>query len=63
MKVDFDEKRKALDVLSKKILDEPTPTAKEWGGADVVITSRQPKTRGGGFYPEPRHVVTLTLNN
>lgn len=32
--------------------------SREWGGADVVITSRQPKPTKGGFYPEPRHVVT-----
>ncbi len=58
MDVDFSEKGKALDALSRKLLNEPIPTAKEWGGADVVITSRQPETPGGGFYPEPRYVVT-----
>ena len=58
MKVDFDEKRKVLDVLSKKILDEQTPTDKKWDGADVVITSSQPETSAGGFYPGQRYVVT-----
>jgi hypothetical protein len=32
--------------------------AEEWGGAGVVVTSRQPKDSGNNFYPEPRNVVT-----
>lgn len=58
MNIDFAEKREALDALSSKILHESIPVAREWGGADVVITSRQPKRRGGSFYSEPRFVVT-----
>lgn len=58
MNVDFQEKKAALDALLKKMRGEPIPTAKEWSGADVVITPRQPETQGGGFYPEPRYVVT-----
>ena len=58
MDVNFQEKKAALDALLKKMRGEQIPTAKEWSGADVVITSRQPETQGGGFYPEPRYVVT-----
>jgi len=30
-----------------------------WGGADVIITSSQPKkSDAGGFYTEPRYAVT-----
>ena len=29
----------------------------EWGGADVII-SKELRVAGGGFYPEPRSVVT-----
>ena len=32
--------------------------AREWGGADVVITRRAPKNTAGGFYPDPRYVIT-----
>jgi hypothetical protein len=31
---------------------------KEWGGADVVITSKQPPRNNISFYPEYRYVVT-----
>ena len=31
---------------------------REWGGADVVITRKKPEKTGGGFYPEPRYVIT-----
>lgn len=58
MDIDFSEKKKELDALSRKLLEEPTPSAQEWGGADVVITSQQPQNQGGGFYLEPRYVVT-----
>lgn len=30
----------------------------EWGGADVAIIPAVPERRPGGFYPEPRYVVT-----
>ncbi len=58
MDVNFQEKKAALDALLKKMRGEPIPTAKEWSGADVTITSRQPEIQSGGFYPEPRYVVT-----
>jgi len=58
MDTDFAEKKKTLDLLSRRLLDDPLPTAEEWGGADVVIASRRPETEGGGFYPEPRYVIT-----
>ena len=31
---------------------------REWGGADVVITRKAPENIGGGFYPDPRYVIT-----
>jgi hypothetical protein len=32
---------------------------KEWGGADVIVTSIEPTpSTGDSFYPEPRYVVT-----
>ena len=31
---------------------------KEWGGADVVISSNPPKRKEESFYPDPRYVVT-----
>jgi hypothetical protein len=33
-------------------------TEQHWGGADVVVTTEQPHYEPGGFYPEPRTVVT-----
>jgi hypothetical protein len=34
-------------------------SVKEWGGADVVVTSIEPTlSTGDSFYPEPRYVVT-----
>jgi ABC-type cobalt transport system substrate-binding protein len=48
-----------LNKIAHKVAEASYPTHKrEWGGADVVITSKQPATKGGGFYPEPRRVVT-----
>jgi hypothetical protein len=58
MDVDFSKKEKELDALSRRILKEPTPSAQEWKGADVVITAQLPQKQDGGFYPEPRYVVT-----
>ncbi|MCI0564353.1 MAG: hypothetical protein MN733_38260 [Nitrososphaera sp.] len=57
MTINFTEKRRALDDLSKELLKEPIPTAEEWSGADVIVTSNQPRAKGGGFYPDPRYVV------
>ena len=58
MNIDFSNKKKELDVLSRKLLEEPIPSSQEWRGADVVIISQAPQTQGGGFYPAPRYVVT-----
>ena len=48
-----------LDGLAKQIAEAAIPTGKRlWGGADVVIANHAPRKTGGGFYPEPRYVVT-----
>lgn len=48
-----------LKNIAHKVTEASYPTDKrEWGGADVVITSKQPVTECGGFYPNPRYVVT-----
>lgn len=54
---------KTLEELKRleKLLEESTlPQAKrEWGGADVVITSKDPPNPSkAGFYPDPRYVIT-----
>jgi hypothetical protein len=58
MNIDFSEKEKELDALSRKLLEEPISSTQEWGGANVVITSQPPQKQVEGFYPEPRYVVT-----
>lgn len=58
MNINFSKKKKELDALSRKLLEEPISFIQEWGGADVVITMQPPQTHSGGFYPEPRYVVT-----
>ena len=60
--------REALSVLSGSLQDKPIPVMvepdspdakpEEWAGADVVITSEPPQIEPGGFYPDPRFVVT-----
>jgi hypothetical protein len=54
--------RKELKALAlaidTNIFDKGRPV-KEWGGADVVVTSIEPKlSTGDSFYPEPRYVLT-----
>ncbi len=54
---------KTLEELKRleNVLEEPRlPRAKrEWGGADVVITRKTPpESAEGGFYPEPRYIIT-----
>ena len=46
--------------LEETLAGGSVPRAKrEWGGADVVISSESPPPSDGkGFYPEPRHVIT-----
>jgi hypothetical protein len=58
MDIDFSKKKKELDALSRKLLEEPIPSAQEWGGADVVIKAQLHHKQGGSFYPQPRYVVT-----
>jgi hypothetical protein len=44
--------------IDTKTFDKGRPV-KEWGGADVVLTSIVPTASNGeSFYPEPRYVVT-----
>jgi hypothetical protein len=53
--------KKRLNELADEILSSHygrDRSIQEWGGADVVITSHAPQPRGGGFYAEPRYVVT-----
>ena len=57
MDSNFQEKREALNHLAQKLLLTPIATDKEWGGADVVITSRQDK-RSSSFDSQLRQVVT-----
>jgi hypothetical protein len=53
--------RKRLNELADEIFSQNygrDQSIREWGGADVVITSPQLRPRGECFYPEPRYVVT-----
>jgi hypothetical protein len=53
--------KKRLNELADEILSPNygrSPSIREWGGADVVITSPQPRVIAECFYPEPRYVVT-----
>jgi len=59
MNVEITEKRNELENLSERLNRAPIPKSKDWGGADVVITSQKPESKGDGFYPEPRYVVTV----
>lgn len=48
-----------LDALARQIVQARLPRADQpWGGADVVIVDHEPNRAEGGFYPEPRYVVT-----
>ncbi|MFV0387548.1 MAG: hypothetical protein ACK5NT_02240 [Pyrinomonadaceae bacterium] len=58
MNIELTEKRKELDSLSQRVNQAPIPKAEYWGGADVCIVSQKPESKGGGFYPDPRYVVT-----
>lgn len=58
MDSNFTRKREALNYLFQRLLLTPVPTDKEWGGANVVITSRQVKRASGSFYSQLRQVVT-----
>ncbi len=58
MASNFLEKREALNHLFQRLLLTPVPTDKEWGGANVVITSRQVNKASISSYSELRQVVT-----
>ena len=58
MDSNFTRKREALNYLFQRLLLTPVPTNKEWGGANVVITSRQVNRASSSFYSQLRHVVT-----
>jgi len=51
-----------IELLQNLAKDLEIPQLKrarrEWGGADVVITQQMPENLGGGFYPDPRYVIT-----
>ena len=44
--------------LSGSIAKDEFGTSKPWGGADVCIVKKLPRIKSGGFYPDPRFVVT-----
>ncbi len=49
-----------LKCLEKVLQETKLPQAKRnWDGADVVITQKEPpKKSNGGFYPDPRYIIT-----
>ncbi len=61
MKNEFEQVKSALARISKQIENQEFSRQlprREWVGADVLITSKRKDISGGGFYPEPRTVVT-----
>ncbi len=58
MDSNFTGKREALNYLSQRLLLTPIGTDKEWGGANVVITSRQVNRASSSFYSQLRYVIT-----
>lgn len=52
--------RSQLMRIGQALAAPPVPrAARQWGGADVVVTLPPgPEPVTGGFYPEPRYVVT-----
>ena len=58
MDSNFTGKRQALNYLFQRLSLTPVPTDKEWGGANVVITSRQVKRASSSFYSQLKQVVT-----
>ncbi len=63
MENSFQETKKILAELSRSIDEKDISVLRarrEWSGADVVITSQvHEKVVAGGFYPDPRTVVTI----
>jgi|TARA_B100001964_G_scaffold65593_1_gene74694 hypothetical protein len=59
MKDELKKTRLSLMCLAERIEKGDYPRNRmNWGGADVGITSKAPKPTEGGFYPDPRYVVT-----
>jgi hypothetical protein len=60
MNTQYDKTRARLNELAEQLAGGSSPEAPdEWGGADVVICAKPPKTPSEpGFFPEPRTVVT-----
>ena len=59
MKGEFKKTRVSLLCLAERIEKGDYPhNRRDFGGADVVITSETSKPTEGGFYPDPRYVVT-----
>jgi hypothetical protein len=55
----LDEIRQKMSTLASEIRgDRYAQASRPWGGADVIITVHRPEPSDGGFYPEPRAVVT-----
>ena len=47
-----------VNALAERIRGGEIGREKLWGGADVCIVRRPPKLEPGGFYPDPKFVVT-----
>jgi hypothetical protein len=60
MNTQFEKTRARLNELAHQLAAGSAPEAPdEWGGADVMICAKPPKTPSEpSFYPEPRTVVT-----
>jgi hypothetical protein len=58
MDSNFTQTREALNYLFQRLLLTPVPTDKEWGGANVVITSRQVNRASSSFYSQLRQIVS-----
>lgn len=48
----------ALRRLSEKVENDDFGASADWQGADVIITNSKQANLEGGFYPEPRYVIT-----
>jgi len=59
MQTECEKTRTKLNKMAKEIASDATPAAAdEWGGADVIIREKAISQKPGGFFPEPRAVVT-----
>ncbi len=58
MNSNFTGKREALNYLFQRLSLTPIGTDKEWGGANVITTSRQVKRARSSFYSQLRQVST-----